>query len=131
MGDYNVAFKYNKLKITDNSAYPWPLNWDKYSLDHKMLNEDLRSGGLVERSRAAASEQLNDPVTRMLFLQGKGEVNGISLSSLYRRSVLDGSTPMFVKHTPTFNLVSFQKPQQAVNWVDEMNTQDQAQKTHL
>ena len=72
MGDYNIAFKYNKPITTDNSAYPWPLNWDKYSLDRKMLNEDLRSGGLVERSRAAAADQLNDPVTRMRFLQGKG-----------------------------------------------------------
>ena len=70
MGDYNVAFKYNKRIMTDNSAYPWLLNWDKYSLDRKMLNKDLRNGGLVERSRDAAFEQLNDPVTKMRFLQG-------------------------------------------------------------
>ena len=89
-----MAFKYNKRITTDNSAYPWPLNWDKYSLDRKMLNEDLRSGGLVERSRAAAFDQLTDPVTKMRFLQGKGQVEGISLSSLNRRAVLDGSRPM-------------------------------------
>ena len=73
MGDYNIAFKYNKPITTDNSAYPWPLNWEKYSLDRKILNEDLRSGGLVERSREA-SNQLNDPVTRMRFLKGKGQL---------------------------------------------------------
>ena len=73
------------------------LNWNKYSLDRKMLNEDLRLGGLVERSREAAAQQLTDPLTRMRFLQGKGQVNGISLSSLYRQNILDGYLPMFVR----------------------------------
>ena len=49
MGDYNISFKYNKRVTTDNSKYPWPLNWDKYSLDRKMLNKDLRGGGLVQK----------------------------------------------------------------------------------
>ena len=49
LGDYNIAFKYNKRVITANSQYPLPFYWDKYSLDHKMLNEDLRNVGLVER----------------------------------------------------------------------------------
>ena len=129
MGDYNVAFKYNKRITTDNSAYPWPLNWDKYSLDRKMLNEDLRHGGLVERSRAAAFQQLNDPVTRMRFLQGKGQVEGISLSSLSRRAVLDGSRPMIsLKRPADDSLLFVAMEQQGDNWVDEMNTQDQPQK---
>ena len=132
MGDYNVAFKYNKRITTDNSAYPWPLNWDKYSLDRKMLNEDLRSGGLVERSRAAAFDQLTNPVTKMRFLQGKGQVEGISLSSLHRRSTLDGSRPMISLKTPVDDSLLFVcMEQQGDNWVDEMNTQDQAQKLHL
>ena len=133
MGDYNVAFKYNKRITTDNSAYPWPLNWDKYSLDRKMLNEDLRHGGLVERSRAAAVQQLNDPVTRMRFLQGKGQVEGISLSSLHRRSVLDGSKPMMSMSMkrPADESLLFVNMQQGDDWVDEMNTHDQAQKLHL
>ena len=132
MGDYNVAFKYNKRITTDNSAYPWPLNWDKYSLDRKMLNEDLRHGGLVERSRAAAYQQLNDPLTKMRFLQGKGQVEGISLSSLHRCSALDGSKPMMSMKRPADESLLFVSMQQADdNWVDEMNTQDQAQKLHL
>ena len=97
MADYNVAFKYNKRIITDNAQYPWPLNWGKYSLDSKMLNEDLDNGGLVHRSREAAAQQLTDPLTRMRFLQGKGQVNGILLSSLNRRTLRDGSVPMFVR----------------------------------
>ena len=130
MGDYNIAFKYNKPITSDNSAYPWPLNWDKYSLDRKMLNEDLRSGGLVERSRAAAADQLNDPVTRMRFLQGKGQANGVSLASLHRRSILDGSAPMFFRRAPKNDFL-FQQRQQADNWTDRMNTQDQNQKVHI
>jgi hypothetical protein len=40
---------------------------------------------------------LNDPVTRMRFLQGKGQVEGISLSSMHRRSVLEGLDRCFLK----------------------------------
>ena len=107
MGDYNVAFKYNKRIMTDNAAYPWPLNWDKYSLDRKMLNKDLRSGGLVKRSRAVAFDQLNDPVTKMRFLQGKGQVEGILLASLNRRAVLDGSRPMISLKRPVDDSLLF------------------------
>ena len=89
-----------------------------------------RYGGLVERSRISAAEQLTDPMTHIRFLQGKGQVNGISLSSLYRRSVLDGSAPMFVRKQPE-NMFLFQKRQQAKNWTSSMNTQDQHQKIHV
>ena len=130
MGDYNLAIKYNKQVISNNSQYPWPFNWDKYSLDRKMLNEELRNGVFVERSRGAAAQQLNDPLTGMCFLQGKGQVNGISLPSLYRRSVLDGSLPMFVRKAPQ-NEFLFQKRQQAPDWTSSMNTQDQHQMMHV
>ena len=96
-----------------------------------MLNKDLRSGGLVERSRAAAANQLNDPVTRMRFLQGKGQVKGISLASLQRRGVLEGSRPMLPQKRGVQDLLFCSMEQQEDNWVDEMNTQDQAQKTRL
>ena len=66
-----------------------------------------------------------------MFLQGKGQANGILCSSLYRRSALDASVPIFVRQSPSTYLLFFQKQQQADNWVDAMNTQDQAQKTHL
>ena len=112
--------------ITGNTQYRWPLNWEKYSLDQKKLNEDLCYSDLVERSREAAAQQLTDPLTRMHFLQGKGQVNGISLSTLYRPNLLGGSVPMFVRKAPT-NDFSFQKKQQA----SSVNTQDQHQIMHV
>ena len=130
MADYNVAFKYNKRIITDDAQYPWPLNWGKYNLDRKMLNEDLDNGGLVHRSREAAAQQLTDPLTRMRFLQGKGQVNGILLSSLNRRTLRDGSVPMFVRKQLQNDFL-FQRRQQAPHWTYAMNTQDVNQKIHL
>ena len=38
---------------------------------------------------------------------------------------------MFVRQTPSSDLLLFQKQQLADNWMDVMNTQDKAQKTHV
>ena len=63
-------------------------------------------------------------------MQGKGQANGISLASLHRRSILDGSAPLFLRKPPKNDFL-FQQRQQADNWTDRMNTQDQHQKVHV
>ena len=79
MVNFYIPFKYNKQPIKDSTHYLWPLNFNKYSLGRKMFN---KCGGLVERSRTAAAQQLTDPLSCMCFPQGKGQVNSISHPSL-------------------------------------------------
>ena len=64
MGDYNVAFKYNKRIITDNNQYQWPIPWNKYYLDRKMLNEDIAYATVDLKRKAADTDLMYDPDTR-------------------------------------------------------------------
>ena len=130
MGDYNTAFKYHKKVSNANRDYPWPIPRNKYYLDQKMLNKDLRYGGLVQRDFEARSSQLQDPVTRLRFLQGKGQVNSVSLQSLYRNQILTGQVPQWDRGTPIQDF-NFPLRQQHVNWTSSLNPQDQLQALHL
>jgi hypothetical protein len=90
---YNTAFKYHKKVITNNDAYPWQIQNDKYSLRGKMLNEDS-GNALVNRMKMTHKHTVRKFLDGARIEQAKPRL-GLASGRLYREVSLIGSVPMF------------------------------------
>lgn len=90
---YNTAFKYHKKVITNNDAYPWQIQNDKYSLRGKMLNEDS-GNAMVNRMKMTHKHTVRKFLDGARIEQAKPRL-GLASGRLYREVALIGSVPMF------------------------------------
>ena len=95
---YNTAFKYHKKVITNNDAYPWQIQNDKYSLRGKMLNEDS-GNAMVNRMKMTHKHTVRKFLDGARIEQAKPRL-GLASGRLYREVALIGSVPMFDRFAP-------------------------------